>query len=261
MRAFLIALVLAAVLSACTSPSLSITAPSGSKCNPTISSPAPAAFPASGGNGSITVATTDDCAWTASTDAGWVTLSRTTGQGEASVSYTVAANPAHTARASAIAVGGSQIPVAQAAALCRVGLSRTSEVVPAAGGTLTIDVETLAGCGWNASSSVAWIAVTAGGNGSGNGTVTLVVAANSNAARSGHVTIADQTFTVDQRAPASPGAPPPAAQPPPPAEPPPVTAPPPEQPPPTSGGGGKGDQGGGGYAHGGDGGGHGGHGD
>jgi regulation of enolase protein 1 (concanavalin A-like superfamily) len=45
-----------------------------------------------------------------------------------------------------------------------------------------------------------WLTVTAGASGMGNGNVTVGIAANSGAARSGTVTIAGQTFTVTQDA-------------------------------------------------------------
>jgi hypothetical protein len=49
-------------------------------------------------------------------------------------------------------------------------------------------------------SNAAWITVTAGSNGSGNGTVTLNAAANTGTARIGTATIGGQTFTVNQAA-------------------------------------------------------------
>ena len=58
-----------------------------------------------------------------------------------------------------------------------------------------------AGCAWTASSNAAWIAVSGGASGSGNGTVTYSVTANPNCTgRAGTLTIAGQTFTVTQSA-------------------------------------------------------------
>jgi hypothetical protein len=53
-------------------------------------------------------------------------------------------------------------------------------------------------------SNASWITVTAGASGTGNGSVGYTVAANTGAARSGTMTIAGQTFTVNQAAPAAP---------------------------------------------------------
>ena len=54
-----------------------------------------------------------------------------------------------------------------------------------------------AGCAWTATANVAWITVTSS-SGSGNGTVSYSVAANTGTARTGTLTIAGQTFTVNQ---------------------------------------------------------------
>src|SRR5439155_11495921 len=51
---------------------------------------------------------------------------------------------------------------------------------------------------WTAVSNAAWIAITAGDTGAGNGTVALKVSANTGAARTGTATIAGQTLTVNQ---------------------------------------------------------------
>jgi hypothetical protein len=57
------------------------------------------------------------------------------------------------------------------------------------------------GCSWTASSSTAWITITAGSSGLGNGTASYSVAANSSTtSRTGTMTIAGQTFTVSQAA-------------------------------------------------------------
>jgi hypothetical protein len=63
-------------------------------------------------------------------------------------------------------------------------------------------------------SNAGWITVSSGANGSGNGTVTFTVAANTGAARTGALTIAGQTYTVTQAAVSTPvpsPAPPPAS--------------------------------------------------
>ena len=56
------------------------------------------------------------------------------------------------------------------------------------------------GCTWSAESQAAWITITSGATGSGNGPVQLTIASNSGAQRVGTVTIAGHTFTVTQAA-------------------------------------------------------------
>jgi trimeric autotransporter adhesin len=53
---------------------------------------------------------------------------------------------------------------------------------------------------WTAVSNVAWLSITGGASGTGNGTVTYTVAANRGSARTGTLTIGSQTFTVTQSA-------------------------------------------------------------
>ncbi len=88
---------------------------------------------------------------------------------------------------------------------CSYSLSATTHDTSAGSTTNSVNVSTGAGCGWTTTSNVSWIAVTSGGSGVGNGTVTYAVAANSGGARTGTLTIAGQTFTVMQAHEASPG--------------------------------------------------------
>ena len=80
--------------------------------------------------------------------------------------------------------------------------------IAATGGTGTVAVSAGAGCAWTASSNAAWVTVTSGASGSGEGPVTFSVAANPGGARSGTLTIAGQMFTVTQAAAAAPAPPP-----------------------------------------------------
>ena len=66
-------------------------------------------------------------------------------------------------------------------------------------GSGNVSVATSGGCGWNAAGDVAWITITSGASGSGNGTVRYAVAPNpSPAARMGTLTVAGQTVTIMQ---------------------------------------------------------------
>ncbi len=63
----------------------------------------------------------------------------------------------------------------------------------------TVDVTAENGCGWTATSHDAWITITAGGSGSGNGTVSYSLAANpTRIPRQGTMTVAGHTFTALQ---------------------------------------------------------------
>jgi len=82
---------------------------------------------------------------------------------------------------------------------CTFSISPTSASAPATGGTGTVSVTATAGCSWTAVSNAAFITITAGASGTGNGTVSYSVANNTaTTSRTGTLTIAGQTFTVTQ---------------------------------------------------------------
>jgi Zn-dependent metalloprotease len=82
---------------------------------------------------------------------------------------------------------------------CSFSISPTSASVAAGGGTGTVTVTATAGCSWSAISNSSFITVTGGSSGTGNGTVSYSVAANTaTTSRTGTITIAGQTFTVNQ---------------------------------------------------------------
>src|SRR2546423_4418897 len=88
-----ITLGLAAGTAGCTSTQTStgIAEPSSQKCQVQVSN-TPSTFPDAGGSGSLTVSATRDCGWSAAATANWVSMATTSGQGDATVAYSVAAN-------------------------------------------------------------------------------------------------------------------------------------------------------------------------
>jgi hypothetical protein len=176
---------------------------SAPSCNASIS-PGSQSFPAAGGSGSISVQTQGACDWNASSNAPWITVTSPTGRGSGVVAFTVAANTG-AARTGTISVANGTFTVSQAAGAgtppaCTYSISPTSQNAGAAAGTGTLNVTTTAACAWTAVSNATWLSVTAGATGTGNGTVGFSIAANTGAARSGTLTIANQTFTVNQSA-------------------------------------------------------------
>ena len=87
---------------------------------------------------------------------------------------------------------------ASGSASCAV-LSSIRQSFNAAGGGGSLDVTAPATCNWTASSDAAWVMITAGSSGSGNGVVSFTVQANSSAlARSTTLNVAGQAVTVTQ---------------------------------------------------------------
>jgi len=79
-------------------------------------------------------------------------------------------------------------------------LDKTSQNFGANGGTNSVNVTAAAGCAWTAvSNSASVITITSGASGSGDGTVNYSVSSNVSVnGRNGTMTIAGQTFTVNQ---------------------------------------------------------------
>jgi uncharacterized protein (TIGR03437 family) len=83
---------------------------------------------------------------------------------------------------------------------CSYSISPSSQSFSGAGGQGTVNVVTSAGCGWSAASNAGFVAVTSATTGTGSSSVSYAVSANSGPARTGTLTIAGQTFTVNQSA-------------------------------------------------------------
>jgi len=82
---------------------------------------------------------------------------------------------------------------------CTSAIAPASQNFGPAGGSGSVTVMGGTGCAWTAVSNAAWIHVTVGSSGSGNGSVGYSVDANtSTSARTGTMTIAGKTFTLFQ---------------------------------------------------------------
>jgi len=156
-----------------------------------------ASAPASGGNGTFDVRTTDGCGWSAASDASWLTVTAgAAGTGNGTVRYTVAANTGPQ-RSGTITAAGQTFTVTQSGG-CAFSISAAGQTVPGAGGSGSFAVNTSQACTWTATSNVPWIGITAGASGNGPGMVAFTVAPNSSASRTGTITAGGQTFTVTQ---------------------------------------------------------------
>ena len=171
----------------------------GSSCSYSLVGPTSASFPAAGGGGEVSVDAGDECDWTASSSVGWIRLAATGGTGSGSIIFNVDPNPNTTSRTGTIDVAGSTFTVTQAAVACTYAVSPASASYGAPAGNGSFSVSSPAGCGWTASSNAGWITVATGGSGSGNGTVTYSVAANTGtSSRSGIVTVGGASHNVTQ---------------------------------------------------------------
>ncbi|MGO9554651.1 MAG: BACON domain-containing protein [Syntrophobacteraceae bacterium] len=171
-------------------------------CSNASISPTSASPGYSGGNATANVTSPAGCPWTAASNASWIIIvSGGSGSGNGTVTYSVAANPTGASRVGTLTIAGKTLTVTQAGAPCTYSLSSTSANPSYTGGSATVNVTSLTGCAWTAVSTASWISVVSGASGSGNGTVTYSVAANTaGTSRVGTLTIAGKTFTVTQGA-------------------------------------------------------------
>ena len=163
--------------------------------------PAVLAAPPGGGPLTLTIQATLGCPWTITGVPAWITASATSGSGASTVILTAAANWL-APRSATVTAAGTAVTISQdmSGGVCVPPLiSPVGQAFTSAGGTGYVGVSTRAGCGWSAVSQVAWITVTSGASGSGDGTVNYQVLPNTlGTPRSGTIIVAGSTFTVQQ---------------------------------------------------------------
>jgi len=86
---------------------------------------------------------------------------------------------------------------------CSYSLDATAAALPPSTASGTVQVSTDAGCPWNAAADQAWVTFNGASSGSGAGSVSYSVAANSGAARTATLTIGGQSFSIRQSSAAS----------------------------------------------------------
>ncbi len=173
-------------------------------------------FPAAGvstAGSFIGVTTGSGCTWDAdSWNIPWVTftgkkdgngLPITSGSGFAT--FLVASNLTAPPRSGTATVAGQTVNFSQSGC-SSYSLSSLSVNVPATAGTGSVNVIAGAACTWTASSPAAFVAITGGASGTGNGTVAFSYQANPSSARNAVLSVAGLNFTVNQSAAAAPPA-------------------------------------------------------
>jgi hypothetical protein len=168
----------------------------GEGCTYSIS-PTAQSVPSAGGSGNVAVSTASGCAWTASSNASWLTITGgASGAGNGGVGFSAAGTDGP-GRSGSLTIAGQTFTVNQGQG-CSFSISPESQSVPAGGGNGTVTVTAAEGCGWSASSNAPWITIGNPSNGNGNGQIRFSAAATNGPARSGTMTIAGRTFTVNQ---------------------------------------------------------------
>jgi hypothetical protein len=157
-----------------------------------------------GGRTTVSVQTGAGCSWSGSTDASWLTVEGPVSRnGGGTITVRVSANTG-ASRTGSVTIADQILTVKQGGAdegapECAYGLDPSSQSMTAAGGSTSFSVQTGANCSWSATSNVSWLTVGAD-TGVGSSDVSVVVAANTGAARTGAIRIATRTFSVSQAA-------------------------------------------------------------
>jgi hypothetical protein len=163
--------------------------------------PASQSVAAAGGSSAVNVHTAAGCAWNATSGAGWLVLNAgASGVGNGRVQFTTAASTGP-ARSGTITIAGQPFTVSQASG-CTYALAPPTQNFSNVGGTGTFGVNTSTVCPWTATSRTPWVAISAGSTGTGSGTVSFTVSPNPMGigAKSGTISVNDQTFTVNEAA-------------------------------------------------------------
>jgi hypothetical protein len=147
----------------------------------------------------VTLNAARDCTWSAQSEASWLKLSSTSGQGAASITVTASSNDAAAARSGSITVNDQRLDLTQEGRGCTISLSGAEGSLPASGGRGSLTLTTLAGCPWTLTASASWV-VPAVTSGTGAATIAYDVQANSDVAREATLSAGAARFLVSQAA-------------------------------------------------------------
>ena len=179
---------------------MTFTVTQSSGCSFSIS-PAAQAVGDGGGPGSVAVSTSPGCVWTAASSAPWARItSGPSGTGAGNVAFIVDPTPTSLPRSTTLSIAGQTFTISQAGAPCLYVLSPAFVSLQGTGGSGIFEVNTPEGCTWTAVSNDAWLHVTAGASGSGDGTVSFSADANLGSVRTGTIVAGGRAFTASQAA-------------------------------------------------------------
>ncbi|MBZ5558742.1 MAG: hypothetical protein LAO77_15840 [Acidobacteriia bacterium] len=155
---------------------------------------------AAGGALTIPVTAQTGCTWTAQSNASFLSIATVSGSGSGLITVTAPANADGGVRTGTITIAGQTVTIAQpTTASCPTSLSpSTVTVIGDWESVVTVAVTAAPSCVWAAKSNASFI-VAPGGSSTGSGSVNVTVAANPGSARTGTVTVGNQTLTVNQQ--------------------------------------------------------------
>ncbi len=168
----------------------------GTGCSYAISTDA-FTIDAGGGERQVAVTAPAGCAWTAQSQAPWITIAAgAAGGGPGIVVFRVAAVDGP-ARTGTVTIAGRTVTVTQSIG-CTYSIAPANVNVGAQGSDTAIQVNTSGGCPWSATNTTPWISIGGAASGSGPAPVHVIVAANDGIARTAQLTIAGHVVTIAQ---------------------------------------------------------------
>ena len=152
------------------------------------------------GSSTFSVTAPVGCGWSATSSTSWMAIANGgSGAGNGTVTFSAAANPTTTQRTGSLTIAGRTVTVTQSGGSCTYSVSPAAQSVARAGGRASFTVTAPSGCTWVTSEQTSWMSIASGASGSGTGSVSLNIAANTaTSSRSTTATIAGRTVTVSQ---------------------------------------------------------------
>ena len=150
-----------------------------------------------GSTGSVSVTVDAGVAWSAVSNAEWVTVSPASGTSSGTVTYTVAPYAGVTNRTTSLTIAGKTFALTQTGT--DVNISPKSVQKAYSSDIIQVSVSALATTTWNVTPNASWISVVDPGNKFGDSTITLAIGTNpSFLERTATVSIGSATFTIVQ---------------------------------------------------------------
>jgi hypothetical protein len=157
------------------------------------------------------------CAWTAATDADWLSVTQgAQGNGPGRVTLRALAN-AGTGRVGTVLIAGVRFEVTQVSASgsappppagCSYALQPGSIQVDASAADGSVSLTAGSGCAWNAASDQGWLSIVSATSGTGDAQIAYRIAANdTGSGRTAQITVGSASFTVQQSAAGAPSPP------------------------------------------------------
>lgn len=217
--------VFAVVAGACSSTAVTeLTAPSDAACAVSASMPQQV-LAGSGEQVTVPVTAARDCLWSAASQASWLQVSPTSGQGDAALGIAAGLNPGTESRTGVVIVNNVSITFVQAgtssappqppvdepapppavpipppSSTCAISLSPSQVTLDDREQSGVVSVSVANGCAWTAVSTAGWIEITSSSTGIGAGSVRYTVARyRGKGTRSASIVIGGQMFSVTQR--------------------------------------------------------------